>query len=158
MANINKYGSSRTPTFTAAYGNATRLSYSLKTAANGALPNSDVAAPIGAGDVVRLGTLQAGLRLVDALMIVSVVLAGTAKVGFAYIDGVDSVAVPQKDDYFSAALALAALGRTRLNNNASAPIILPKDAYLIVTPAAAQTAAGQLDIVVEAEWIGNINT
>jgi hypothetical protein len=158
MATITKTGAYRTPTFTHANGNATILQYSFQTNASGVAIPSDSAVAVGAGDVIRLGQLQAGLLLIDSLAIVSAVLVGAFKVGFAYVSGVDNAKFPQKDDYFNAALAGAALGRTRLNNNASAPAVLPEDAFLIITPAAAQTVAGKLDIFVEAVWQGNPNT
>lgn len=155
MATITKTQGDRTPTFTAAYGNATVLHYSLETNANGSAKQANSNAAIAAGDKVRLGILQGGLKLIDSLAIVSVVLAGAAKLGFEYVDGVDDAKVPQDDDYFNAALAMAAQGRVRANNNAVAPVVLPKDAYLILTPAAAQTAAGKLDVFVDAVWIGD---
>ena len=68
--------------------------------------------------------------------------ATTAKIGFAYVDGVDSTSVPQDDDYFFlAGLATNALVRTRSTNTGVAPITLPKDAYVILTNAGAAHAS-----------------
>jgi hypothetical protein len=81
--------------------------------------------------------------------------ATTCKLGFAYVDGVDSTAVPQDDDYFSASVATNAAGRYVANNTAVAPVILPKDAYLIITVAGADHAsAGVMDVIVEGIWTG----
>jgi hypothetical protein len=135
----------------APYGNATLHRYSLSATAAGILIDSDKATAVGIGDVVRIGVLSAGLLLVDGKGIVSAAFTAlaTAKVGFAYVDGVDSVAVPQDDDYFTASLTLNAAGRYESNNLAVPPIVLPKDAYLILTWAgAANAAAGVLDYIV----------
>lgn len=155
MATITKKGATKGPYFSAAYGNATTLHYTLQTNASGAALNSDTSTAVGAGDVIRLGLLQGGMKLVDSLAIVSAVLVGAAKLGFVYADGVDSTDVPQDDDYFNAALAMATQGRTRANNNAVAPVVLPKDAYLVMTPAAAQTVAGKVDVFIETIWMGD---
>jgi hypothetical protein len=98
-----------------------------------------------------------GMRLDDCLAIVSDAFTArqTLKIGFEYVDGVDDTDVPQDDDYFFAALALDAAGRTRANNTGRAPVVLPKDAYLIGTSAGADTpAAGRLDVLVYGEFIG----
>lgn len=134
------------------YGNKLSIPVSYETDATGKYVNSDAAAPTGNGDKVRLTVLPAGMRLQDALAIVSTAFAAntTAKIGFEYVDGVNDAAVPQKDDYFFAALATSAQGRTRATNNTVRPIVLPKDAYLILTrTGAADSAAGQLDLTIE---------
>lgn len=136
----------------APYGNATTLQFNLTTNASGVLVSSDSASAVGIGDVVRIGILPAGCRLNDALAIVSdaFTATATAKIGFAYVDGVDSTSVPQDDDYFFAALAYNAAGRTRAANTAVVPVTLPKAAYLIVTnQVAALNAVGVLDVLVE---------
>lgn len=67
--------------------------------------------------------------------------------GFAYVDGVDVTAVPQDADYFYNDLD-EAVGVT-LKTSSTAPITLPKDAYLtLLNNTAAQAAAGQLHIIV----------
>lgn len=140
------------------YGNATTLPFNLTTNATGAATPSDVATGIAVGDVVRIGILPAGAKLIDALVIVSdaFTAAVTAKIGFAYVDGVDSAAVPQDDDYFFlAGLAINSQLRTRSTNLAVAPVTLPKDAYLIVTTAgAANAAVGVLDVIVDTVLTG----
>ena len=71
----------------------------------------------------------------------------TFDLGFAYTDGVDVAAVPQDADYFFAALD-EAVGLT-FKTNTTAPVTLPKDAYLILTNnTAAQAAAGAMNILV----------
>lgn len=120
--------------------------------ASGVCADSDLATAVKVNDIVRIGVLPAGLEIHDALAIVSDAFAAstTADIGFAYVDGVDSTAVPQDADYFFAALATSSAGRTRATNTAVAPVTLPKDAYLIVTrKGAADSAAGVADIMVE---------
>lgn len=133
------------------YGNALALQYSFETNASGVYANSDSAAAVATGAKVRFGVLPAGMRLDDALAIVSDAFTATttAKIGFEYVDGVDDSDVPQDDDYFFAALNIAAAGRTKATNTAVRPVVLPKDAYLILTNGVAdQAAAGQLDLIV----------
>lgn len=140
------------------YGNSTTLQFNMTTNASGVVSNGDSASAVAISDVVRLGILPAGARLHDALAIVSDAFAAstTAKIGFAYVDGVDSTSVPQDDDYFFAAgLATNAAGRTRSTNTGVAPVTLPKDAYVILTNAGANhSAAGVLDLLVECVLVG----
>lgn len=137
----------------APYGNGTTLQFNLTTLATGAVANGDSTSAVGIGDKVRMGILPAGAKLHDSLAIVSDAFTAstTAKIGFEYVDGVDSTAVPQDDDYFFVAgLATNAAGRTRGTNTAVAPIVLPKDAYVILTNAgAAHASVGVLDLLVE---------
>lgn len=132
------------------YGNLSSLPYQMITNSSGVIANSDKATAVADGDVIRLGILPAGMRLIDYVLIVSDAFTGssTGKIGFQYVDGVDSTSVPQDDDFFCAATSLAST--TILRKTAvTAPVTLPKDAYLILTNAgAAQAAAGQLDICV----------
>ena len=135
------------------YGTSITLQLSVATTATGAVAGGDSTAAVAIGDVVRVGIVRAGMRLDDAKVLVST--ACTAKVGFAYIDGVDSTAVPQDDDYFGAAIALNAAGRYVANNTAVRPVILPKDAYIILTTAGAANAkASQTDVLVEVTNVG----
>lgn len=135
------------------YGNKTVLPFSFETSAAGEYVNSDTpGSAVAIADKLRIGVLPAGMRLDDALAIVSNAFTAlaTAKIGFEYVDGVDSAEVPQDDDYFFAALAYNALGRTRANNTAVRPVTLPKDAYLtLVNAGAALAEVGQLDLLVE---------
>lgn len=134
------------------YGNKTGLIFRFDTNASGVWTGSDQTTAINSGDKARLGVLPSGLLLVDCVAIISDLFTAsvTAALGFEYVDGVDSTAVPQDNDYFFAALALSAVGRTRANNTAVAPVRLPKDAYLIMTTGGANiAAAGVADFVIE---------
>lgn len=158
MANVTKKYVRKEQQFSGPDGNAWKKNFTFATNASGVFVDSDQATAVIVGDVVRIGLLQAGLEMHDALMIVSnaFTAASTAKVGFAYVDGVDSAEVPQSDTYFAAALAINALGRTRASNTASRPVVLPKDAYLILTIAGANLAeVGVLDAIVEGILRGN---
>ena len=129
------------------WGNLTALRYLVQTNAAGAVLGSDSSAAIAANDVIRVGPLPAGFRLIDSEVIVAAVLAGNAKVGFAYQDGVDDTKVPQDDDYFGAAVPLSAAARVR-NTTANASVTLPKDAWLTMTASAAVAAAGTVEVIV----------
>jgi len=138
------------------YGNVSALAFNLTTNAVGAFVDSDVATGIALGDVVRLGVLPAGFKLQDSNVIVSDAFTAlmTGSLGFAYVDGVDSAAVPQSANYFGAGLVLNAVGRLR-NATTNAPVTLPKDAYLILTTAGAASAAvGVADILIEGVLTG----
>ena len=133
------------------YGNKAVLEFNLTTNAVGAFTDSDVATGIASGDVVRLGVLPAGFRMDDSQIIVSDAFSAsvTANLGFAYVDGVDSAAVPQSATYFASAAALSAVARLR-NATTNPHVTLPKDAYLILTTAGAASAStGVADILIE---------
>jgi hypothetical protein len=139
------------------YGNLSVLSFNLTTNASGVYVDSDQATAIAIGDKVRLGVLPAGMKLMDALFIVSDAFTAlvTADIGFEYVDGVDSTSVPQDADYFGTAIALNTQGRYPADNAAVAPVVLPKDAYLIVTTAGANCAAvGVADILIKGVQTG----
>ena len=138
------------------YGNKTSLEFNLVTNAIGAFADSDVATGIQSGDKVRLGVLPAGFRPDDSQVIVSDAFSAsvTANLGFEYVDGVDSAAVPQSATYFGTGLVLNAVGRLR-NATTAAPVTLPKDAYLILTTAGAANAkVAVLDINIEGVLTG----
>ena len=138
------------------YGNRTVLDYNLTTNAAGAMADSDQATALIVADVVRLGVLPAGFRMDDSQLIISDAFTAsvTCSLGFAYVDGVDSAAVPQSATYFGTALSLATAARLR-NANTVAPITLPKDAYLIMTIAGANNAVvGVADFFVEGVLVG----
>ena len=90
------------------------------------------------------------LMLIDSEIVVKTGMTATitAKVGFAYADGVDSTAVPQDDDYFGTGITVATAGRYR--NAASNPsVTLPKEAWLTLTTAVAANAkASEMEIIV----------
>jgi hypothetical protein len=143
--NLQKFGG-------APYGNATKQPYSFETNASGVYVDSDKTTAIATADVVRLGIIPGGTTLYDALFIITDAFTAnsTADIGFAYVDEVDDTNVPQDADYFDAALALDATGRTRAANLAVRPVTLPKDAYLTLTIGGANLAAvGVLDIVLD---------
>lgn len=155
MATITK-SQHRTMQHGAPYGNTTVLPFKLETTAAGVAKNSNSLAAIGDGDKVILGTLPAGLSLVDFTGTVSdaFTAATVGKIGFEYVDGVDDAAVPQDDDYFAAALTLHTLGLYR-KTTSTAPKRLPKAAYLtLVSSGAAHASAGVLDIAVIGELTG----
>lgn len=158
MATVTKTNAKKLRQFVGApYGNVWRDSFVFKTNASGIMPDSDSAAAVANGDKVILGLLPAGLELHGSLAIVSDEFTAltTAKIGFEYADGVDSAEVPQDDDYFHAALATSAAGRTAANNTAVMPVKLPKDALLtLVVGGADHASAGRLDFIVEGIWTG----
>lgn len=139
------------------YGTASTLHFQIATNSSGAVIGSDVATGVASGDVVRMGIIPAGMRLDDAKAIVSTGWTATitGKLGFAYVDGVDSTAVPQDDDYFGTGITIATAGRYAASNTAVRPVVLPKDAYLILTTAVAANAkASQTDVLVNVTNIG----
>ncbi len=132
-------------------GNAAVLAFNVTTNSSGVWVDGDSASAPTASDKLVIGILPAGMQLQDALMIVSdaFTATATAKVGFEYVDGVDVTATPQDADYFTAALALNAVGRYRADNNAVAPVTLPKDAYLVMDwDVATNAAVGVLNVLV----------
>lgn len=71
----------------------------------------------------------------------------TGNLGFEYVDGVASTAVPADAEYFGAALALNATGRLR-NATTKVPVVLPKDAWLVLTTGGAANAkAARVDVL-----------
>lgn len=158
MATVTKKFLRQEQSHAGAFGNRWAQTYSFETNASGVFVNSDLATAVQIGDVVRLGILPGGLRLDDALVIISDAFAATTtyKLGFAYADGVDVTAVPQDDDYFIVAgTASSSAARTAANNTAVRPVTLPKDAYLILTRAgAADSAVGIMDVVVKGQMVG----
>ena len=139
------------------YGNRSVLQFKLETNSTGAFVDSDTATGIALGDVVRLGVLPAGFKIHDSQVIVSDAFTAlvTTSLGFAYVDGVDSTAVPQSDAKFGTGLVLHTVGRLR-NATTNAPFTLPKDAYLIATTAGANNAVvGVADVFIEGVLTGN---
>lgn len=140
-----------------AYGNVWSGVYSMSTNSSGVIVESDLATAVQSGDIVELpGLIPAGTKLTDAVLLVSdaFTTSTTAKVGFKYADGVDSTAVPQDDDYFFVATATDSTGLTR-KTTVTRPVILPKDAKVILTiGGAAHAAAGVLDVVLTGLMVG----
>ena len=131
------------------WGNLTCLEFTFETNASGVWVDSDQSTAVGIADVCKVGRLPAGFRLLDAKIIISDAFTAnsTFDLGFAYADGVDVTAVPQDADYFFNDLD-EAVGLT-FKTNTTAPVTLPKDAYLtLLNNTAAQAAAGAMNILV----------
>lgn len=141
MATITQKQNSSNNLGAAPDGNLTALHYVLDTNATGAAINSNSTAAIALGDVVRLGVLPAGFKLIDSQVVVQTGMSAsvTGSLGFAYTDGVDVTATPQDADYFGAGLALSSAARLR-NATTNSAVTLPKDAYLTLTTAGAANA------------------
>ena len=159
MATITKKNLRNERSHAGAFGNRWSQIYTFDTNSSGYFVDSDLpGAVVGATDVVRLGIIPAGVRISDALVLISDASTAniTFKLGFAYVDGVDVTAVPQDDDYFIVASTAAdATARLAANNKAVRPITLPKDAYLIWTNAvAAHASAMNVDVVVQGVMVG----
>lgn len=132
------------------WGNATTLRYTLKTTATGAVEGGSSTAAVAIGDVINVGVIPAGLRLIDSQVIVKTGMTAsvTGDLGFKYVDGPDSTAVPQDAQYFGAALVLSAAARLR-NATTKTSAVLPKEAYLTLTTAgAANNKASEIEVVV----------
>lgn len=138
------------------WGNQTTLSFRFAVNASGYMTDSDKpTTAVSNGEVICLGILPAGMKLLDMRMLISDASAAsiTAKVGFQYVDGTDVTAVPQDDDFFCAATSLASTAVVR-KTNVTPPVTLPKDAYLILTSA----GAAQSEVcVVDIDIIGVLN-
>lgn len=141
----------------APYGDVIALSdFNLTTNSSGVAQSSDATAALATSDIVRLGILPAGLRLLDVIATINdaFTASSTFDLGFAYVDGVDSDEVPQDADYFVDGASLASLAVLR-KATTTRPVTLPKDAYLILTNLGAnQSAAGVMDIVVVGQAVG----
>lgn len=157
MATVTKYNAKQNRMHSGvAYGNAWVDTFNLTTNASGVMVDSDQTTAIIQTNVVRLGVIPAGTKLLDSMAIISdaFTAASTADIGFQYVDGVDVTAVPQDDNYFHDNLALDAAATTR-KTVVTQPVILPKDAYVIVTIAGADLAAvGVLDLVLNGQVVG----
>lgn len=132
------------------YGNVTAFRYVLTTNASGAVIGGDSTAAVASGDVVKIGLLPAGFRLIDSEIVIKTAMSATitAKVGFAYADGVDVTAVPQDDDFFGTGLVMSSAARLR-NATANTSVALPKEAWLTMTTAVAANAkASEMEFIV----------
>lgn len=134
------------------------LQYTLITGANGGAVNGSAnsIAAIASGDVVNLGVIPAGSLINDVCAVVSTAFTAsvTGTLGFAYVDGVDSTEVPQDADYFFAAGAINAAGIYR-KTNTTAPVTLPKDAFLtLTTGGAANAKAARIDVMLPMNTMG----
>ena len=158
MTTINKdYQRTRQQFGGVPFGNTSSLPFNFTTNASGVLAASDLSTAVQSGDVVRLGVLPAGAFICDSNVIISDAFTAstTASIGFQYVDGVDSTTVPQSATYFASALATDATGVSR-KTAATAPVTLPKDAYLILTiGGAAHSSVGIMDIIIKAVQTGS---
>ena len=158
MANVTRKNITNQPQIGGVpWGNATILHYPLETNSTGVWVDSDQATAVQVNDVLRLGIIPAGAKIYDYMLNISDAFTGssTGAIGFAYVDGVDSTAVPQDADYFCAATTLASQAKLRMTNVAIRPVTLPKDAYLTLTWAGAHAdAVGKADIMVICELTG----
>ena len=149
MATITKKPNPRIQVGATPWGNAHGLQYTLATASNGAAIGADSNAAIASGDKVRLGRIPAGSTLLDSVVTVSAAFTAlvTGDIGFEYVDGVDSTAVPQDPVYFGNDIALNTAGVYR-KATTTAPVTLQKDAWLTITTAGAANAkAARADVV-----------
>lgn len=131
MAQVTKKQTHRNALGSTPWGNVSTLLFVLETNAMGAALDASSNAPLAEGDVVVLGQIPAGFRVVDSAVIVSVGMTDTitGDLGFVYSDGVDSAATPQDAAYFGVNLDLAEAARLR-NESSKASVLLPKDADL----------------------------
>jgi 3D (Asp-Asp-Asp) domain-containing protein len=138
------------------YGDMVSYPYSFATTSGGVPTDSDATVAMTAADTIKLGIIPAGTKLLDMIAYLSdaFTATATAKIGFAYVDGVDDAAVPQDADYFVAALDLNTVAVSR-KTNAAPPVTLQKDAYLVMDlDVATLAAAGRLDIQVIGQLVG----
>lgn len=138
---------------TSPYGNRATLRYSLKTDATGAVIGAvGPQVPLAIGDVVKLGPLPSGLRIVDSQVIVvtGMTASVTGSLGYDYADGDDSAETVKKDPAFlGTALALATAARVR-NTVAKAPVKLEKAGVVTLTIAGAANAkASEIEVLVD---------
>lgn len=142
----------------APYGDAVPLGpFRLETNASGVPLLSDATSALAISDIMRLGLLPAGTRLLDYIGVINdaFTAVSTFSLGFAYVDGVDSTAVPQDAAYFASGVSLASTGVVR-KATTTLPVVLPKDAWLILTNAGAnQAAAGIAEFVILGQAVGN---
>ena len=155
MATVTKYNLN--PTHSGVpFGNAWVDVFNLTTNSSGVLVDSSQTTALAIADVITLGVIPAGTKIIDAMAIVSdaFTASATADIGFKYVDGTDVTAVPQDDNYFFNDLALDSAATTR-KTLITTPLTLPKDAYVTLTLAGANLAAvGIIDIVINGQVVG----
>lgn len=141
----------------APYGDAIALPYRFATTAGGIPVATDATVALIAADIVRIGMLPAGTRLIDHIAVISDAFTALAtySLGFAYADGVDSADVPQDAAYFTAAATALSAVAVQRKTTTTAPVTLPKDAWLILTNAGAtHSSVGILDVTVFGQAVG----
>lgn len=140
-------------TSTAPYGNDTSRTHWLTTNEAGIVESSLDKKAIEAGDKVVLASLPEGFCMADATLYVMKPLTGNASLGFEYVDGEDDKDVPQNDKYFFADKDVGT--KSRIRADGSDLVVLPKDAYLILTCASAHTKESIVRVEVRGELMGN---
>ncbi|THJ36176.1 hypothetical protein E8K88_02620 [Lampropedia aestuarii] len=152
MAKVTKKQAHRNALGSTPWGNLSALRFVLETNAAGAALDASSDAPLAIGDVVVLGQIPAGFRVVDSAVIVSEGMTATitGDLGFAYNDGVDSATVPQDAVYFGAGLNLATAAHLR-KATSKGSVLLPKDADLTLkVNVAANAKASKIEVIVYA--------
>lgn len=157
MATINVLGlDQQHPRHSGGFGNTIAEHYTVSVDAAGKVNGVDLAT----GDVIRLGILRAGWKLIPSGtdVVVSDAFGAdvTGALGFAYTDGNDHPGVPQDNDYFLKSSALSTAAILRGNNEAVTPVVLPKNAYLTLTLGGTSHDAttARLDVVIKAVDVG----
>lgn len=139
------------------YGTLTSLHYEFETNASGVVVGADDATALQATEDVVLGVIPKGAKIVDVMCVVSNTFSDTSTfdLGFEYVDGVDVTATAEDPDFFvDAGDYHNAVGVIR-KTTGTAPIVLPKDAYLVLlNNTAAQAEAGKMDIFIICELMG----
>jgi hypothetical protein len=142
----------------AAYGNKSVIHIPYECNASGIIAGSSKATAVAIGDVVYLMKIPKGTRIgLGSRLIVSDAFTAltTLSLGFKYVDGVDVTAVPQNAAFFLAAGTVTSAVAHLVATPALRPVVLPKDAYLILTVAgAAYAEAGIADILLDMVFEG----
>lgn len=132
---------------TAPYGNGYYLMFPIFTDDKGVWIDGDSTNPAASGDVLRLGTIPAGFRPIDAVVSVNKPISGlSGKVGFVYTDGVNDPDVPQKNDAWFTAANCGTQGLIVRNGTFPAHY-LPKEAYLTFTASGAPSGKGEAWVI-----------
>jgi len=141
----------------APYGDTLAIPFRFATTAAGVPVGTDGTVALVATDVVRLGIIPAGTRLLDHVAVISDAFTASAtySMGFAYVDGTDSTEVPQDAAYFTAASTSLASVAVQRKATTTAPVTLPKDAWLTMTHAGAtHSSVGIIDVTVIGQAVG----
>ncbi len=143
-------------TGTAPYGNLAVFNYQFITTATGAVAGGNSTAAAALGDMVVLGTIPGGTKLLDMKAVISEAFTASTNfnLGFMYVDGVNDIDVPHDAMFFADTLSSASTAVQRMASQ-KVPVTLPKDAYLILTVGGASHASsGRMDISIFGEIIG----
>lgn len=139
------------------YGTLSTLHYKFETNSSGVVVGANDATALQATEDVILGVIPKGTKMIDVLCVISNTFSDTSTfdLGFEYVDGEDVTAAAEDPDYFvDAGDYHDAVGVIR-KTTGTAPITLPKDAYLVLlNNTAAQAEAGVMDIFITCELMG----